>query len=72
MTKLIHPFWGDLNIFLKGCAYALMPEKYVLKKKKNEVESPSGSSFPEVRWEEANFRVCVQPRSKRLPGELEG
>lgn len=49
-----------------------MPEKYVLKKKKNEVESPSGSSFPEVRWEEANFRVCVQPRSKRLPGELEG
>lgn len=33
VTKLIHPFWGDLNIFLKGCAYALMPEKYVLKKK---------------------------------------
>lgn len=29
VTKSIRPFWGDLNIFLKGCAYALMPEKYV-------------------------------------------
>lgn len=72
VTKLIHPFWGDLNIFLKGCAYALMPEKYVLKKKKDEVVPLSGSSFPKVRWEEVNFWVCVQLRSERWSRELEG
>lgn len=67
VTELIHPFGGTLILFLKGCAYALMPEKYV---RRNEVESLSRLSFPGGQGRTPTSGAVSSPKNECCPREL--